>query len=204
GMQGAAPLLDWLGVERRYRYARASALDAGEDTLKGLLLLDLPDHDSVAAGAATAVDRLVSLADLMVWVLDPQKYADAAVHNRFLAKLARHAAVTTVVLNQSDLLTPQQADDCEEDLRRLLDSEGHGEARVLLVSAATGAGLDELRQVLADAVSARQTVTDRIAADIDSIIAEFGAYAANPAAVARRAAEIATAIPGAPVPEATG
>jgi GTP-binding protein EngB required for normal cell division len=196
GMQGAAPLLDWLGVERRYRYARASALDAGEDTLKGLLLLDLPDHDSVAAGAATAVDRLVSLADLMVWVLDPQKYADAAVHNRFLAQLAGHAAVTAVVLNQSDLLTPQQAHDCEEDLRRLLDSEGHGEARVLLVSAATGAGLDELRQVLAGAVSARQTVTDRIAADIDSVIGRFGAYAIDPAAVARRAAEIATAIPG--------
>jgi GTP-binding protein EngB required for normal cell division len=196
GMQGAAPLLDWLGVERRYRYARASALDAGEDILKGLLLLDLPDHDSVAAGAATAVDRLVSLADLMVWVLDPQKYADAAVHNRFLAKLAQHAAVTTVVLNQSDLLTPQQAQDCEEDLRRLLDSEGHGEARVLLVSAATGAGLGELRRVLADAVSARQTVTDRIAADIDSVIGRFDTYAIDPAAVARRAAEIATAIPG--------
>ncbi len=185
-MQGAAPLLDWLGVERRYRYARASALDAGEAALNGLVLLDLPDHDSVAAGAATAVDRLVSLADLMVWVLDPQKYADAAVHNRFLAKLAGHGTVTTVVLNQSDLLTPQQAHDCEEDLRRLLDSEGHGEARVLLVSAVTGAGLGELRQILADAVSARQTVTERITADIDSIIGKFGAYAIDPAAVARR------------------
>jgi GTP-binding protein EngB required for normal cell division len=186
GMQGAAPLLDWLGVERRYRYARASALDAGEAALNGLVLLDLPDHDSVAAGAATAVDRLVSLADLMVWVLDPQKYADAAVHNRFLAKLAGHATVTTVVLNQSDLLTPQQAYDCEEDLRRLLDSEGHGEARVLLVSAVTGAGLDKLRQILADAVSARQTATERITADIDSIIGKFGVYAIEPAAVARR------------------
>jgi len=187
-MQGAAPLLDWLGIERRYRYARASALDAGEAALNGLLLLDLPDHDSVAAGAATAVDRLISQADLMVWVLDPQKYADAAVHNRFLAPLARHAGVTTVALNQCDLLTPQQASDCEEDLRRLLDSEGHGEARVLLVSAATGAGLDDLRRVLAEAVSARQTATDRIAADIDSIIAKFAVYAADPAAVARRAA----------------
>jgi GTP-binding protein EngB required for normal cell division len=189
GMQGAAPLLDWLGVERRYRYARASALDAGEAALSGLLLLDLPDHDSVAAGAATAVDRLVSLADLMVWVLDPQKYADAAVHNRFLSKLARHGNVTTVVLNQSDLLTPQQAHDCEEDLRRLLDSEGHGEARVLLVSALTGAGLPELRQILATAVSARQTAADRIAADIDSIIGGFGNYAVDPAGVARRSAE---------------
>jgi hypothetical protein len=185
-MQGAAPLLDWLGIERRYRYARASALDAGEAALNGLVLLDLPDHDSVAAGAATAVDRLVSLADLMVWVLDPQKYADAAVHNRFLAKLAGHSTVTTVVLNQSDLLTPQQAYDCEEDLRRLLDSEGHGEARVLLVSAVTGAGLGKLRQILAGAVSARQSVTERITADIDSIIGKFGVYAIDPAAVARR------------------
>jgi GTP-binding protein EngB required for normal cell division len=195
GMRGAAPLLDWLEVERRYRYARASALDAGEAALNGLLLLDLPDHDSVAAGAATAVDRLISLADLMVWVLDPQKYADAAVHNRFLSKMARHASVTTVVLNQSDLLTPQQAHDCEEDLRRLLDSEGHGEARVLLVSALTGNGLNELRQILADAVSARQTAADRIAADIDSIIGRFDTYATDPAAVARRAAEITTFAP---------
>ena len=188
GMQGAAPLLDWLGIERRYRYARASALDAGEAALSGLLLLDLPDHDSVAAGAAAAVDRLVSQADLLVWVVDPQKYADAAVHNRFLAPLARHATVTTVALNQCDLLTPQQAKDCEEDLRRLLDSEGYSEAHVLLVSAATGAGLEDLRHLLAEAVSARRTATDRIAADIDSIIVKFGAYATDPAAVARRAA----------------
>ena len=186
GMEGAAPLLDWLGVERRHRYARASALDAGEAALSGLLLLDLPDHDSVAAGATSAVDRLISLADLMIWVLDPQKYADAAVHNRFLAPLARHATVTTMVLNQADLLTPQQMQDCEEDLRRLLDSEGLGEARVLLVSAATGAGLDDLRQVLAGAVSARQTATERIAADIDTLIGKFGAYATDPAAVAGR------------------
>ena len=188
GMQGAGPLLDWLGIERRYRYARASALDAGEAGLSGLLLLDLPDHDSVAAGAAAAVDRLVSQADLMVWVVDPQKYADAAVHNRFLAPLARHATVTAVALNQCDLLTPQQAKDCEEDLRRLLHSEGYSEAHVLLVSAATGAGLEDLRQLLAEAVSARRTATDRIAADIDAIIAKFGAYATDPAAVARRAA----------------
>ena len=198
GMQGAAPLLDWLGIERRYRYARASALDAGEAALSGLLLVDLPDHDSVAAGAATAVDRLISQADLMVWVLDPQKYADAAVHNRFLAPLARHATVTTVALNQCDLLTAQQAKDCEEDLRRLLDSEGHGDARVLLVSAATGAGLDKLRQILGEAVSARRTATDRIAADIDSIIAKFAVYATDPAAVARRAADVGPGRAGAP------
>ena len=33
GMQGAAPMLGWLGVQRRHRYARASALDSGESAL---------------------------------------------------------------------------------------------------------------------------------------------------------------------------
>jgi hypothetical protein len=32
----------------------------------------------------------VRLADMFVWVLDPQKYADAAIHNRYLAPLASH------------------------------------------------------------------------------------------------------------------
>ena len=63
------------------------------------------------------MDRLVGLADLMVWVLDPQKYADAAVHSRYLVPMAGHSAVISVVLNQSDLLSPEQAHDCVEDLR---------------------------------------------------------------------------------------
>ncbi len=124
GMQGAAPLLDWLGVQRRHRYARASVLDSGESDLDGLILLDLPDHDSVVTASMAAVDRLSKLADMVIWVLDPQKYADAAVHNRYLIPLAGHAAVFTVVLNQVDVLSPQQARDCEEDLRRLLDARG--------------------------------------------------------------------------------
>ena len=83
----------------------------------GLLLLDLPDHDSVLAGATGSVNRLVSLADLMVWVLDPQKYADAAVHRRYLVPMAGHSSVISLVLNQADLLTPQEAHDCVEDLQ---------------------------------------------------------------------------------------
>src|SRR5579859_8091308 len=141
GMQGAAPLLDWLGVQRRHRYARASVLDSGESDLDGLILLDLPDHDSVVTASMAAVDRLAKLADMVIWVLDPQKYADAAVHNRYLIPLAGHASVFTVVLNQIDTLPPDQISDCEQDLRRLLDAEGLTETPVLPVSARTGAGL---------------------------------------------------------------
>ena len=59
--------------------------------MDGVVLLDLPDHDSTEVAHHLEVDRIVKLADLLVWVLDPQKYADAAVHDRYLAPLAGHA-----------------------------------------------------------------------------------------------------------------
>jgi len=183
GMEGAAPLLDWLGVPERRRYARSSVLDAGESSLGGLLLLDLPDHDSVVARATGSVNRLVSLADLMVWVLDPQKYADAAVHSRYLMPMAGHSSVISLVLNQSDLLTPEQAGDCVDDLHRLLETEGLHDTQVLVTSAVTGAGIDKLREVLAETVSARRASTARIAADLDAFAARFAPYA-GPADVA--------------------
>jgi GTP-binding protein EngB required for normal cell division len=179
GMEGAAPLLDWLSVQRRHRYGRASALDEGEALLTGLLLLDLPDHDSVVTGSAAMVDRLVKLADMLVWVLDPLKYADASVHQRYLVPLAGHAAVTTVVLNQADTLSPDEVADCAADLRRLLDAEGLLETPVLVTSAATGAGLDELRRTLAAVVAARRAASDRIAADIDALLERFAVYSGD-------------------------
>ncbi|HUY47060.1 MAG TPA: YfjP family GTPase [Streptosporangiaceae bacterium] len=177
GVDGAGPLLEWLRIPHRNRYARSSALGEGEASLRGLILIDLPDHDSVAAGASAETDRLVGLADLMVWVLDPQKYADAAVHSRYLTPLAGYSSVIAVVLNQADLLTPEQADDCVADLSRLLDSEGLHDARVLVTSARTGAGVDELRKVLAETVTARRAATDRITADLDVMAERFVPYA---------------------------
>ena len=60
GEAGSGALIDWLGVSARNRYSRASALDRGEDDLAGLVLLDLPDHDSVMSHSGDLVDRLVS------------------------------------------------------------------------------------------------------------------------------------------------
>jgi putative protein kinase ArgK-like GTPase of G3E family len=177
GAEGSGPLLEWLGVPRRFRYTRGSALDRGESSLNGLVLLDLPDHDSVATGKAGQVDKLVGMADLVVWVLDPQKYADAAVHRRYLLPLAGHADVITIVLNQSDLLSPGEVEDCVADLRRLLDSEGLHDVPVLVTSARTGAGIDQLRALLAGTVSARRAASTRIAADLDGVTGQFAVYA---------------------------
>jgi hypothetical protein len=179
GMEGAGPLLDWLGIKPRNRYARSSALEEGERALTGLLLVDLPDHDSVVTGGSSQVSRLVAQADLMVWVLDPQKYADAAVHSRYLVPMAGHASVIAAALNQADLLTAEQADDCVADLRRLLDSEGLHDARVVVTSATTGAGVADLRKALIDTVIARQAALQRIGADVDALAARFVPYAAD-------------------------
>jgi GTP-binding protein EngB required for normal cell division len=193
GMQGVAPLLDWLNVQRRHRYARASVLDSGESDLDGLLLLDLPDHDSVVTASMAAVDRLAKLADMVIWVLDPQKYADAAVHNRYLIPLAGHASVFTVVLNQIDTLPSEQIRDCEQDLRRLLDAEGLSDTPVLPVSARTGEGLGDLRALLTQTVQRNRAVTDRIAADIDGVIGGFEPHAGPQIAPDTAAAEPALA-----------
>ena len=178
GVAGSGPLMEWLGVPRRYRYARSSALGYGEQSLAGLVLLDLPDHDSVLGHATDLVDNLVGLSDLMIWVLDPQKYADAAVHRRFLGPLAGHSEVIAVVLNQSDLLTASQIEDCVQDLRRLLDSEGLHDAQILVTSAKTGDGIEELRKLLVNTVSARKATVARIAADVDMLVSQFEPYGA--------------------------
>ncbi len=104
GEQGADDLLDWLEIPPRHRVVRDSMLETGrEDTaMRGVVLLDLPDHDSTEVSHHLEVDRLVQLADMLVWVLDPQKYADAAVHDRYLAPLASHQDVMLVVLNHID------------------------------------------------------------------------------------------------------
>jgi hypothetical protein len=85
-----------------------------------------------------------------------------------------------VVLNQVDTLSPDQAADCEADLRRLLDAEGLTETSVQVTSALTGAGLDELRLSLATAVATRRAAVDRITADIDALLDRFDVYSGDP------------------------
>nr|WP_206068086.1 YfjP family GTPase [Nonomuraea sp. FMUSA5-5] len=157
--EGAGPLLDWLDIPRRH----SAADDPG---LSGLVLLDLPDHDSIRLSHRLEVDRLVEQVDLLVWVVDPQKYADAALHERYLRPLAGHRDVMVVVLNQVDRLPADAVDRCLDDLRRLLDDDGLPGIPVLAVSARTGRGLDELRALLGERVSKRKSWSARLAADI--------------------------------------
>ncbi|HEV7629153.1 MAG TPA: GTPase, partial [Streptomyces sp.] len=145
--------------------------------LEGLVLIDLPDHDSAAEGHREQVDRLLRLVDAVVWVVDPEKYADAVLHERYLRPLAGYAEVTFIVLNQTDRLPGDATGAVLNDLRRLLDEDGmalgeHGEpgARVLATSALVGEGIDELRTELGAFVADRTAAGLRLSADLDGVV----------------------------------
>ena len=131
GSEPAGDLLDWLGVSTRHHVTSTSSVAVG--SLEGLVLLDLPDFDSRDVSNRAEAERVLALVDLFVWVTDPQKYADARLHDDYVAALASHDAVMLVVLNQVDRLTPHEVEECVADLKRLLVRDGVRQATVLPV-----------------------------------------------------------------------
>ncbi|WP_163567802.1 GTPase [Fodinicola feengrottensis] len=181
GPDGAKELLDWLSIAARNQVVRESVLDGDEQAeLRGLVLLDLPDHDSTNVTHRLEVDRMIGLVDLLVWVLDPQKYADAAIHQRYLREMANHEQATVVLLNQVDTLEPADVGACLQDVRRLLHEDGLGEVALLPVSARTGAGLDDVRKLFAAAIAERRTAVDRISADLDRVSVALASLSGPP------------------------
>ena len=175
GTEGAQELLEWLGIPPRHQTTRDSMLDSSREgsgraaddrEMDGVVLLDLPDHDSTEVAHHLEVDRIVKLADLLVWVLDPQKYADAAVHDRYLAPLSGHAGVMLIVLNHIDTVPVDRRPAMIADVRRLLDQDGLAEVPVIAVSARNGDGIPELRAEIAGRVAAKRSTKQRIEADL--------------------------------------
>ena len=190
GPDDAGALLDWLEVPNRHQVA-------GSESLDGLVLLDVPDHDSVALAHREEMERIAEHADVLIWVTDPEKYADKAMHD-YLARLSGHGAVMALVLNKIDLLSADEADACRADLGRLLERAGLGEAPIVALSATSGTGWPDLGEVLAEAVEHKQAAVARLAADtglaVGELSAQLGAGAASapaevPKAVAGRLAE---------------
>jgi GTP-binding protein EngB required for normal cell division len=168
-------LLERLGLPPRA--ARPLRDDLG---LRGLVLVDLPDHDSAVDEHRARVEQLLRRVDAVIWVVDPEKYADAALHERYLQPLAGYAEVMFVVLNQVDRLPANAVGQVLDDLRRLLDEDGlalgeHGEpgACVLSLSALTGEGVADLRAELVSFIAERRAAERRLTADVDGATARL-------------------------------
>lgn len=175
GDDDASELLDWLGVSSRH-VVEATAERQEPDaagrrpvavgSLDGLVLLDLPDFDSRVVAHRQEAERVLELVDVFVWVTDPQKYADARLHDEFVSILSQHDAVTIAVLNQADRLTRDGIRSLTEDLTALLVSDGVRGAKVFATSTVTGEGIPELRQRIANAVAGHAASRQRLRADV--------------------------------------
>lgn len=208
GKEGSQELLDWLQVDQR-TYMDDSGQEAGQalnraqapggggivqkmktmlgkgqtdNQAGGLILLDLPDFDSVEKANRAIVERMAGYVDVLVWVFDPQKYADAIIHQDFISPLAQHGAVTLAVLNQVDRLDAGESAAVLDSLQALLAQDGlssHLLAAPLAVSARTGQGIEQLRSILGRVAVEKSAARERIEADLDSITADLGHYSSQ-------------------------
>ena len=116
--RGRAPgqLLQWLGVSVRVEAPGALPGD--------VVVLDLPDIDSIRDEHAQVAARLAARVDCLVVVVNPQKYADARLHEEWLERLRRSHASVTVALTHVDTLDASSRDAIVADLRRILNERG--------------------------------------------------------------------------------
>ncbi|MCT1601105.1 50S ribosome-binding GTPase [Kocuria sp. p3-SID1433] len=180
GLPGADPLLDWLEVRDRrvLEDLAAEPWSQGPAGLwtpvpEGLILLDLPDVDSVAREHRQIASRLAGMVDVVVWVVDPQKYADAVLHDHFIAPLSRHASSTLVVLNQADRLPTGEVPRVLESLRQVLADDGlrtDGRSAPIAASAARGTGIGQLREAITEVVEAKAASSQRLSGDVDAAV----------------------------------
>lgn len=146
----------------------------------GLILLDMPDFDSVTTTNRDLAARMMRYVDVLVWVVDPQKYADAVIHRDFMVPLAASGAQALCVLNQADKLAPAEVPAVLASLTRLLQTEGteaHLLSAPIAVSARTGEGVDVLRDLLAQVAAAKSLSLQRTDAQLHATASQLRTYA---------------------------
>ena len=208
----ASGLLDFLGVAEERRVTRESLLDAGdEELLHGLVLLDLPDHDSRSAANQRIVERMLPLVDVLVWVVDPQKYADHVLHDNYLTHLRGREEHMLVIVNQIDTLREEDVETVVADVRQVLHDDGLDGVEILTASALTGEGVPDIREFLARALvrpttsaATLESGVDRLRASLTGTVAdreitlpedrEVGEHLAHAVGAAAAVSSVATAI----------
>lgn len=155
----ADDLLDWMGVPHR---------TVGDPPFgwAGMILIDLPDIDSVETAHRQKVDEVVEYLDLMLWVVDTEKYADDTVHQRYLRQLRDHHASILVAVNKADLIPPELRLETADRLTGMLRSDGQRGVHPHVVSARTGEGVKELRELLSQQVRGGGAVLTTLSSDV--------------------------------------
>jgi len=111
-------------------------------------------------------DRLIGAVDLLIWVLDPQKYADKAVHEDFFRPMSSHKDVMIVVLNHIDEVPRDRRQGMLEDVKRLLTLDGLDGVPVIATSARDGDGIAELKKLITKRVADKKASRSRFRIDV--------------------------------------
>lgn len=160
---GVEALLDELGIRRR----------VPQDRYPRLVMLDLPDHDSVMESHHAIVNHLLPHVDGVVWVVDPQKYRDPKLHDEYLRPLVEYQDQFLFVLNQIDKLSKKELDAVRTDLLAALARAGIKKPTLFLTAAAPiqgeMRGIDELARYLADRLDAKAVSTHKTLADLRGV-----------------------------------
>ncbi len=189
-------LLDDLGVFDR----------APQQQLPGLAVIDLPDFDSVAAANREVVDRLAPRVDALIWVLDPEKYNDDALHSGYVAPLVAYQSQFLFVLNQVDRLSAADVVKVVADLGVTLRRAGIDRPKILTVAAAPAdgsapRGIDELRTVLEQRLQDKAVAREKVRLDVVTSSRDLLLLATGREHVGQDEATVITAPSFAPVRE---
>ena len=117
---------------------------------EGLALLDAPDFDSIDDRNRALASQLLAAADLWVFVTTPARYADQLVWN-FLHDAAGRGIEVVVVLNRLDEASAATVPD---DLRRMMNEAGLGNATVFTVPFVPDLGGENGEEFLQDTLVA--------------------------------------------------
>lgn len=117
---------------------------------EGVVLIDLPDTDSVETDHRLVVENLLPRVDAVVWVVDVEKYRDDSLHRGFLRRHVAHRDRFLFALNQVDRLPAAEVDAVAADFRHALIEDGFPDPAVFPVAAGPPigppSGIDELRE----------------------------------------------------------
>lgn len=157
---GLVRLLDDMGIERR----------VGHGQPRHLAVLDMPDTDSTEGTHRETFERLLPMVDAVVWVVDPEKYADRILHADYLSPLARYADQFLFVMNQIDRLSEQELHDVMTDFRKRLVQAGIAEPVVVPVAAdppaGSSRGVEDLLEIVDRRFEEKLVVRNKLITDV--------------------------------------
>jgi GTP-binding protein EngB required for normal cell division len=137
------------------------------DRLRDVVVVDLPDMDSKMLEHRSVVEEALQVVDAVVWVLDPEKYADRVIHEEFLSPLSPYHDQFIFCLNKADRLGTHTGA-VGESLASHLIADGYPSPQIVLTVAAPDAAMDieQLTVALDQRLDQRRTARRKIAMDV--------------------------------------